>query len=253
MRADSCTRDGDGLNWQSIKSLRAFSDFTVYAHGQMVLEGQPLLPARPPPNSRRTLLAWLRGVPFVAIALVAVFAVGIGSHIAMSDVAQSVSSSLTQRAAGVSRWGGKPLATLPAQDDAGGEEEEEPEGVQGPERPGAMPSSVDSAGASHTDTGASQQDAAEGNAAGLTPSIDADSSQQSADAVGQAGAAVGDQQQVSGGDAGQQSADSQQAETQPAAGSDQQSSDTAQQQDAAPQTVEPAPATLEEVRICPWQ
>ena len=211
------------------------------------------MPARPPPNSRRGLIAWLRGVPFVAIALVVVFAAGIGSHIAKSDVAQNVSavtSSLTQRAAGVPRWGSKALATLPAQDDAGAEDEDEPAGAQEPGTLGAMPIREDSAASQPGITGASQQVAAASAGVGSTPSHGGDSDQQPADNAHQASGADMNQQRASGGDAGQQSAASQAVDSQPAPSSDQQSSDTAQQDS---RTGEPAPATLEEVRSHLWQ
>ena len=206
-----------------------------HARGQMAVEAQPLLPA--PTRSRKGLVAWLRGIPFVAIALVAVFAVGIGSHIARSDVAQNVSavtSSLTQRAAGVPRWGGKSLPTLPAQDDAGAEDEDEADG--------AAASASDP-----SDTDAVQRDAAEGADA---ESMSSQGAQQPLDGADQASAGGADQQQPSGGDAGQQAAaEGHEANTQPATdGGDQQSSDSAQQDQPALQTAEPAPATVEEVR-----
>ena len=204
----------------------------------MSLEGQPLLPA--PTRSRKGLVAWLRGIPFIAIALVAVFAVGIGSHIARSDVAQNVKSSLTQRPAGVPRWGSKPVATLPAQDDAGADDEDDAEGSREPDGTAVEGSA---AAAQPAVTGASQQGAAQGADSSSTASQAAGSDQQPADGAAQADAATVNQQQASGSDAGQQSAEGQPADAQPAASSDQQSSDSAQQQ----QTAEPAPATLEEV------
>ena len=184
-------------------------------------------------------MAWLRGIPFVAIALVAVFAVGIGSHIARSDVAQNVKSSLTHRtAAGVPRWGSKPVATLAAQDDTSADDEDEVDSPQDADGTAA----VDSAAVPQpTVTGTSQQGAADSAGGGSTASQGGGNDQQPTD---QASAADTNQQQASSGDTDQQSADGQPADAQPAASSDQQSSDPAQQE----QTTEPAPATLEEVQ-----
>ncbi len=199
----------------------------------MSIEGQPLLPA--PTRNRKGLVAWLRGIPFIALALVAVFAVGIGSHIARSDVAQNVKSSLSHRTDGVPRWGSKAVATLPAQDDADADDEDETDASREPDGTAAA--------LQPTVTDASQQGAADGAGGGSTANQGADSNQQPTDGAGQGNAAQLDQQQAGGGDADQQSAEGQPADAQPAASSDQQSSDPAQQE----QTADPAPATIEEV------
>jgi len=205
----------------------------------MSIEGQPLLPA--PTRSRKGLLAWLRGIPFIAIALVAVFAVGIGSHIARSDVARNVKSSLSHRTDGVPRWGSKPVATLLAQDDADADDEDESDASREPDGAAA----TDSAAALQPIvTGASQQGAADGAGGSSTASQGADSVQQPTDGGGEANAADMNPQQAGGSDADQQSAEGQPADAQSAASSDQQSSEPAQQE----HTAEPAPATLQEVR-----
>lgn len=211
---------------------------SLNAQEQMSIEGQPLLPA--PTRSRKGLVAWLRGIPFIAIALVAVFAIGIGSHIARSDVAQNVKSSLTHRTDGVPRWGSKPVATMPAQDDADADDEDEADGTREPDAAAA----TDSAAASQpTATGASQQGAADGAGGGSTANQGGGNDQQPTVGADQANAADTNQQQARSGDADQQSAQGQPADPQPAASGDQQSSDSAQQE----QTAEPAPTTVEEV------
>ena len=204
------------------------------------MEGQPLLPARPPPGSKKGVVAWLRNSPILAFVLVAVFAAGLLSHIAGSDTAQSVTA-LTQRAAGGAGWGSKKPPSLPAQGDAVAEDEDEAEEAQEVEKPSAVPGNPTDGGATSqsSEAAAAQQDATDGDS---TSSQGADGGdQQSAVSGGQAEGSAAEQQQV-GGDA-EQAADA----AQPAAEAEAQKAGSGEQQQAQQQDQPAAELTLEEV------